>query len=369
VNFGLMPLDLRTLDFPHPYGVVIPQARVEALLEEHARELGAQIRRGHEVVGLRQTGQCVTVTARTAKGDYELEARYLVGCDGGHSTVRKQLGFDQPSIVGRLGDVRLPAEALQLLKRSVPELAGGEFGVVRTKTGNFAIVPLGSGIHRVAGIEWDQPPIDRNAPMSIDELQAAIERVIGIRLTMSDPQWLSRATDSSRLVYRYREGRVLLAGDAAHVHWAYGGMGLQTGIQDAGNLGWKLAAQIRGWAPAELLDSYHAERHPVGERLLMSTRAQQALARPGEHVTALRELFGQLLKQEHTYRYIAEMVTSVEIRYDMDLDDGPRHPLVGRWAPNLALIRGDRGPSNTACGADARGERSPTGPGRKRGAP
>jgi FAD binding domain len=229
----------------------------------------------------------------------------------------------------------------------VPELGEKEFGVVRTKTGNFAIVPLGPGMYRVAAVEWDQQPVDRNETMSLDELRDAIRRVIGIDLAMTDPVWLSRATDSSRLVDRYREGRVLLAGDAAHVHWAYGGMGLQTGIQDAGNLGWKLAAHIRGWASPELLDTYHTERHPVGERLIMSTRAQQALARPGKHVTALRELFGQLLKQEQTYRIIVEMVTSVEIRYDMGSDGGARHPMAGRWAPNLPLIR-ERGKTEVA---------------------
>ena len=341
VNFGMMPLDLRTLDFPHPYGVVIPQARVEELLEEHARELGAEIRRGHEVMGMRQNDQGVTVTARNANGDYEVAARYLVGCDGGHSIVRKESGIDfpgtEPTIVGRFGDVKLASEALQLLKQNVPELGGREFGVARTKTGNFAIVPLGAGIYRIAAMEWDQPPANHNAPMALDELGAAIRRVIGIELPMMDPVWLSRTTDSSRLADRYREGRVLLAGDAAHVHWAYGGMGLQTGIQDAGNLGWKLAAQVHGWAPDDLLDTYHAERHRVGERLLMSTRAQQALARPGEHVTALRELFGQILKHEETFRYIAEMITSVEICYEMG-DSGERHPLVGRWTPNLSLV-------------------------------
>jgi urease gamma subunit len=149
--------------------------------------------------------------------------------------------------------------------------------------------------------------------------------------------WLSLATDSSRLAEQYRKGRVLLAGDAAHVHWAYGGMGLQTGVQDAGNLGWKLAATIQGWAAPELLDTYHNERHAVGERLLMSTRAQEALARPGDHVTALRELMQELLKNEQTFRHVAEMITSVEIRYRMGVSDNEQHAFLGRWAPNLVL--------------------------------
>jgi 2-polyprenyl-6-methoxyphenol hydroxylase-like FAD-dependent oxidoreductase len=341
LNFGMFPLDLRKLDFPHPYGVVIPQARIEALLEQRATELGAEIRRGHEVVALHQNELGVAVEVRTASESYELPARYLAGCDGGHSTVRNQLGVAfpglEPTIIGRMGDVKLPAHALELLKQGVPELGGREFGIARTKTGNFAIVPMGSGVYRVAAVEWDQPSIDHIAPMALDELQAAIRRVIDLDLPMHDPVWLSRPTDSSRLVERYRDGRVFLAGDAAHVHWAYGGKGLQTGIQDAGNLGWKLAAQIRGWAPPDLLDTYHTERHPVGQRLMMLTRAQEALARPGEHVTALRELVGQLLTQEQTSRSVVDAVSDVDICYDMGADPGDRHPLLGRWAPNLAL--------------------------------
>lgn len=341
LNFAMFPLDLRKLDFPHPYGVVVPQARVEALLEERARELGAEIRRGHEVVELRQSEQGVTVTVQTASGRYELPAQYLAGCDGGHSAVRKHLGVAfpglEPTIIGRMGDVKLSAGALESLHQGVPALAGRDFGIARTNTGNFAIVPLGSGVYRIAAIEWDQPSVDHDAPMALDELQAAIRRVINVDLSMRDPVWLSRPTDSSRLAERYREGRVFLAGDAAHVHWAYGGKGLQTGIQDAGNLGWKLAAQVRGFAPPGLLDTYHAERHPVGQRLMVITRAQEALARPGEHVTALRELVGQLLTHEQTYRSIVEEISDVDIRYDMGAGPGHGHPLLGRWAPNLTL--------------------------------
>jgi FAD binding domain len=188
---------------------------------------------------------------------------------------------------------------------------------------------------------------DSNTPfLAKVGLGAAIQRVTGLDLVIGQPHWLSRATDNSRLVERYRDRRILLAGDAAHVHWAYGGMGLQTGLQDAYNLGWKLAAQAQGWAPEGLLDTYHSERHPVGERLPMSTRAQEALARPGNHVTALRQLFGELLKQPETYRYIVEMVTSVEIRYDMG-GGATNHPLVGRFAPDLAL-RGVNGGTRVA---------------------
>ena len=196
---------------------------------------------------------------------------------------------------------------------------------------------MGSEVYRIAAIEWDQAVIDHDSPMTLDELQAAIRRVIKLDLSMKEPVWLSRPTDSSRLVEQYRVGLVFLSGDAAHVHWAYGGKGLQTGIQDGGNLGWKLAAQVHGWASGDLLDTYHAERHPIGQRLMTLTRAQEALARPGEHVTALRELFGRLLMQEQTFRSIVEEITDVDICYEMGADLGDRHPLLGRWAPNLTL--------------------------------
>jgi 2-polyprenyl-6-methoxyphenol hydroxylase-like FAD-dependent oxidoreductase len=346
LNFGVFMLDLRKLDFPHPYGVMIPQARIEALLEVRAKELGAEVRRGHEVVGLTQNAQSVKIDARTDVSNYEMTVQYLVACDGGHSVVRKQLGLAfpglEPRVVGHMGDVKLQADALELLKQRVPQLGGREFGLVRTKTGNFAIVPLGSNMYRVAAIEWDRNMPNHDSPMTLDELQAAIRRVTGIELPIEDPVWLSRPTDSSRLVERYREGRVFLAGDAAHVHWAYGGKGLQTGMQDAGNLGWKLAAQIHGWAPPGLLDTYHAERYPVGLRLMRLIRAQEALARPDEHVTALREVFGRLLKQESVLRAIAEEITDVDIFYEMGTESTSRHPLVGRWAPNLTLYIGHR---------------------------
>jgi 2-polyprenyl-6-methoxyphenol hydroxylase-like FAD-dependent oxidoreductase len=341
LNFGMFMLDLRKLDFPHPYGAVIPQARIEALLESRAGELGVEIRRGHEVVGVSQDEQSVRVSVQAGSGHYELAARYAVACDGGHSLVRKQLGVAfpglEPTVVGHMGDVRLHAHVLERLKDGVPELGGREFGLARTKTGNFAIVPLGSNTYRIAAIEWDCDLSHQDGPMTVADLQAAIRRVVGIDLPIQDPLWLSRPTDSSRLAERYRVGRVFLAGDAAHIHWAYGGKGLQTGMQDAGNLGWKLAARIHGWAPPGLLDTYHAERYPIGQRLMTLSRAQEALARPGEHVSALREVFGRALAQEPVFRAIAEEITDVDICYDTGAQSSRRHPLLGKWAPNLAL--------------------------------
>ncbi len=346
LNFGLFPLDVSKLDFPHPYAVLIPQAQVEMLLEARAKELGVEIRRGHELVELSQDAQSVRISVLTDSGDYPMAVQYLVGCDGGHSLVRKQSGIAfpglEPTVVGHMGDVKLEAAALELLKQNVPELGGREFGIARTKTGNFAIVPMGSGVYRVAAIEWDRDAATRDVRMALDDLQAAIQRVIGIDLPIRDPLWLSRPTDSSRLAERYREGRIFLAGDAAHVHWAYGGKGLQTGIQDAGNLGWKLAAQVQGWAPPDLLDTYHSERHPIGQRLMTLSRAQEALARPGEHVSALRELFGRFLTQEPVLRAIVEELSDVDIRYDMGVESGNGQQLLGAWAPDLTLHTSNR---------------------------
>jgi 2-polyprenyl-6-methoxyphenol hydroxylase-like FAD-dependent oxidoreductase len=209
LNFAMFPVDLRKIEFPHPYAVVILQARVEALLEEHAKELGAEIRRGHELVSLQQNGQCVKAEVRTQSGNYDLLAQYLVACDGGHSVVRKQSGIAfpglDPMVVGRFGDVKVEASALERLKQGVPELGGREFGIARTDTGNFAIVPVESNVYRLAAIEWDQA-VDHDTAMSLDELQTAIHRVIHLDLPIGQLVWLSRATDTSRLAERYRDG-------------------------------------------------------------------------------------------------------------------------------------------------------------------
>jgi 2-polyprenyl-6-methoxyphenol hydroxylase-like FAD-dependent oxidoreductase len=341
-NFAMFQLDLHRVPFDHPYGMVVPQADIEEVLDARARELGAEIRRGHEVTDLHQEDGLVRVAIVGPSGPYEERSRYLVGCDGAHSVVRKRAGIgfpgSGPTVVARFADVTLGAEASPLLKRSVPELHQRDFGVARTDHGNFAIVQFTPGTTRVAVVEWDQPEADHDAPMTLDELQQGLRRVIGTELPMSEPRWMTRATDNSRQAERYRDRGVLLAGDAAHVHFAYGGMGLQTGVQDAGNLGWKLAAELRGGAPPGLLDTYDAERQPVGKRVLMATRAATALARPGAHVTALRELVSELLEQPHVYRTIVEMITSVDVHYEMDPAEAHRHPLLGHWAPDLRLV-------------------------------
>jgi 2-polyprenyl-6-methoxyphenol hydroxylase-like FAD-dependent oxidoreductase len=206
-NFAMFQLNLHAIPFGHPYGVVIPQSDVEQVLEARARELGAEILRGHEMTGVHQEEDLVRVGIVGPNGAYEECCHYLVGCDGGHSAVRTLSGISfpglAPTIVARFADVTIGEEAKPLLKHAVPELHNQTFGIARTETGNFAIVPLGSGITRVAAVEWDQAQVDRDVPMTLDELQQALLRVIGTELPMSEPRWMTRATDTSRQAERY----------------------------------------------------------------------------------------------------------------------------------------------------------------------
>ena len=337
-HLGGIPLDVSGLidaappgHFPPP--VPAQQAQVEQVLEERARELGADVRRGHELVGLAQDQETVTVEVRGPQGAYRLRARYLVGCDGAHSLVRKQAGIGfpgtAPTQVLWLGDVTITG----------PERDRVPLGMLRTPAGGFTAVPLGGDMVRIVVSEWGQPPgrVNRDVPPTIEELRAAARRVAGVDLAMRQPRWLSRFTDAARQADRYRAGRVLVAGDAAHIQLPAGGPGMSTALQDVVNLGWKLAAQVEGWAPPGLLDTYHAERHPAGERMLSFVRAQGVLLSPGEHVTALRELMGELLTHQQTLRYVVDRLLGLDIRYDLDADGAPAHPLVGGWAPDLPL--------------------------------
>jgi 2-polyprenyl-6-methoxyphenol hydroxylase-like FAD-dependent oxidoreductase len=341
-HLGGIPLDVSRLIDSAPAGQFPPpvpalQAQVEQVLEERALELGADVRRGHELVGLTQDKETVTAEVAGPDGSYRLRARYLVGCDGAHSLVRKQAGIGfpgtAPTQVLRLGDVTL----------SGPERDRVPVGILRTSTGLLSAGPLGEDVVRIVVSEWGQLPeyVDGDVRPTIEELRAAVRRVAGIDLAMSQPRWLSRFTDAARQAERYRAGRVLVAGDAAHIQLPAGGPGMSTALQDVVNLGWKLAAQVKGWAPPGLLDTYHAERHPVGERMLSFTRAQGLLLSPGEHVTALRELVSELVDYQPALRYVVDRLLSLDIRYEMAGDGPPAHPLVGGWAPDLPLRTGN----------------------------
>ena len=324
-HFGLIPLDLDKAGDIGLRGLWIQQAATEQILNDYARELGVQIRRGHQLTALRQDADGVSVQVTGPHGDHELRARYVVGCDGGASVVRHQAGIDFPGLAPafllRLGDVTLEAG-----------LTPADLPGVRVR-----LVPLGSGYYRVITTEPYPPGLDRDAPMTLDELRASIRRVNGRDLPIGGARWVSRFTDASRQAAQYRAGRVLLAGDAAHIHLPAGGPGLNTGLLDAVNLGWKLAAEVNGWAPPGLLDSYHTERHAEGERVLLHTRAQGALIGSGAdgRLAALREILGQLLSYQQPLRHLLSLMYALDTRYDTGAA-GP-HPLAGRWAPNLPL--------------------------------
>jgi 2-polyprenyl-6-methoxyphenol hydroxylase-like FAD-dependent oxidoreductase len=324
-HFALIPLDLTKAGDLGLRGVLIQQAATEEILNSRAQELGVQIRRGCELTALTQDADGVRVQFTGPDGDGTLHARYLVGCDGGGSTVRQQASIDFPGLppasLLRLGDVTLEPG---VTPADLPDL-------------RVPVIPLGGGFYRVITTEPFSAETDRRSPMTLEELRASIRRVNGRDLPITGTRWVSRFTDASRQAASYRAGRVLVAGDAAHIHLPAGGPGLNTGLQDAVNLGWKLAAQIHGWAPPGLLDSYHRERHPEGERVLLHTRAQGALilASSDGRTAALRELVAQLLQYQQPLRHLISLMYGLDTRYDTGTADP--HPLAGRWAPNLAL--------------------------------
>jgi 2-polyprenyl-6-methoxyphenol hydroxylase-like FAD-dependent oxidoreductase len=315
------------LDTAHPYVLGIPQTITDRLLAEHAAELGAEIRRGCELVGLSQDDD--GVTAELADGT-QLRSRYLAGCDGGRSMVRKLLGVGFPGEPSRVDtllgemEVDVPQETLDAVVAEV-----------RTTQLRFGAMPLGDGLYRV-GVPAAGVADDRTAPPTLEDIRQQLLAVAGTDFGVHSPRWLSRFGDATRLAERYRTGRVLLAGDAAHIHPPVGGQGLNLGIQDAFNLGWKLAAEINGWAPEDLLDSYHTERYPVAADVLDNTRAQMELMSTEPGPQAVRRLLTQLMDFEDVTRYLTEKVTAIGIRYDF----GEGHELLGRRLRDVGLKRG-----------------------------
>ncbi len=315
------------LDTAHAYILGIPQPVTDRLLAERAAELGAEIRRGREVTGVEQDESGVSV--ELADGTV-LRSRWMVGCDGGRSLVRRLLGIDFPGDPATtewlLGEVQvtMPADALAELAEKV-----------RATHRGFGIGPAADGLYR-AVVPAATVAEDRSVPPTLDEFRAQLRVFAGTDFGVHSPRSLTRFTDATRLAERYRVGRVLLAGDAAHVHPPLGGQGLNLGIQDAFNLGWKLAAEVDGWAPDGLLDTYFTERHPVAEDVLTITRAQSELLSPEPGPQAVRRLLTELMDFEDVSRFLAEKVTSIGIRYDFG--DGPA--LLGRRLRDIPLSRG-----------------------------
>jgi 2-polyprenyl-6-methoxyphenol hydroxylase-like FAD-dependent oxidoreductase len=315
------------LDTAHPYILGIPQTTTERLLTEHATELGVEIRRGCELVGLSQDDHGVTV--ELADGT-QLRSRYLVGCDGGRSRVRKLLGVGFPGEPARvewlLGEVELTAP---------PEELAAVVAEVRKTHKGFGAGPLGDGVYRVV-VPAEAVAEDRTVPPTLEEVQQQLRVFAGTDFGVHSPRSLSRFGDATRLAESYRVGRVLLAGDAAHIHPPLGGQGLNLGIQDAFNLGWKLAAEVNGWAPEGLLDSYHTERHPVAADVLDNTRALVELTSLEPGAQAVRRLVSELMDFEEVNRYLIEKITAIGVRYDF----GEGHELLGRRLRDVELKRG-----------------------------
>ncbi|QNG17709.1 rifampin monooxygenase [Rhodococcus triatomae] len=319
------------LDTSYPYVLGIPQTTTDRLLLEHATALGAEIRWSSELVGLSRDDDGVTAEV-SGPGSLrrQVRARYLVGCDGGRSTVRKLLGVGFPGEPSRtetlLGEMELAAD---------PETIGAVVSEVRRTQLRFGATPLGEGVYRVV-VPAEGVAGDRTVRPTLDEVRQQMRVVAGTDFGAHSPRWLSRFGDATRQAERYRVGRVLLAGDAAHIHPPTGGQGLNLGIQDAFNLGWKLAAVVGGWAPSGLLDSYHTERHPVASDVLDNTRAQMQLMSLDPGAQAVRRLVSELMDFEDVNRHLIEKITATAIRYDF----GEGHPLLGRRLRDVDLGRG-----------------------------
>jgi 2-polyprenyl-6-methoxyphenol hydroxylase-like FAD-dependent oxidoreductase len=332
MGFGMLRMDATlTADMASRQ---VPQWHIEERLEARARAQGAVIRRGTEVVGVSQDTHGVRVDAVSANGRERFAAAFAVGCDGAHSIVRKSAGIGfsgrPPTVYGINGEVVLAGD-------DVPRTAGATL----YPAGMLGIFPLGGDLFRVTCHLYGVDPPGRDTPVTVDDMRSAVRRVSGIDLDIRDVQWISRFGNANRLADRYRAGRVLVAGDAAHVHYTAGAQGMNTGIQDAVNLGWKLAAEVQGRAPEGLLDGYETERRPIGARVCRNTLAQTALMYPLEEVSGLRAVVAELLRLPEASHHIATMLTGLDIRYPA----AGTHPLAGRRVPHVELMT-RHGPSS-----------------------
>ncbi|WP_018546248.1 FAD-dependent oxidoreductase [Streptomyces sp. LaPpAH-108] len=333
-----VPLDCTPWNTRHPYPVAISQGEIEGVLEERATAAGARVLRGTAVTGVEQDddGVLVTTDGGTDADAARVRARYLVACDGGHSTVRKLLGVPFPGRPGThqavLADIHLSA-----VSALVPRQLGHMSTLTRQGGGYWAMLaPLGGDRYRITFGRAGEADTSRDTPVGPEEITTALRAVYGPETTLGAVDNASRFTDATRQVENYRVGRVLFAGDAAHIHPPLGGQGLNLGMQDAFNLGWKLAAVLQDRAPSDLLDSYHAERHPVGAQVLHHTSAQRVLAdpNPGEDVAALRDIVTDLLRLPDTNRHVAGLMSGLSLRYDLPGD----HPLTGGRVPDADLV-------------------------------
>lgn len=335
VGYSLISMDISDFPTRHNYVLALWQSHIERILLDRISELGVPILRNRAVTRFTSSDSHIDVELSNGSS---LRAQYLVGCDGGRSLVRKTAGIEFPGL----------AASTSWLLAELEMDDQPEFGIRRDSVGQHAIgrrLP-GEPVRLVLTERSAEHPSDP----TIDELRAALVGVYGKDFGIQTANWISRFTDTARQAAAYREGRVLLAGDAAHIHPPQGGQGLNVGIQDAVNLGWKLAQVVHGTSPDSLLETYHSERHPVGAKVLDNTMAQVALSRPGERHQALRNAMTELLAMDEPRGRLAAMIAGLDVRYDL----GDGHPLIGRRMPDLDLQTADGGTRASALLHDAR---------------
>jgi len=334
-GFAMNRLDISDLPTRHGYGLALWQEGIERILAEWVDELAVPIHRGLEVTGLAQDDTGVDVVLSDGRS---LRARYLVGCDGGRSLVRTQAGIEF-----RGWD---PSTSYLIAEGSMTEEP--PWGVHRDEHGIHGLGKLDDGA-RVRMLS-SEPEVRHGDEPTLEELRAALVAVHGSDFGLHDVTYASRFTNTTRQAASYRDRRVLLAGDAAHVHSPAGGQGLNLGVQDAVNLGWKLAQVVEGTSPESLLDTYHAERHPIGARVLRLTMAQTLLERGDERTNALRETLAELLAMDEPRTRYGAIMSGLDVHYDL----GPGHPLLGRRMPDLELSSRPSGSGMVAEGGPRR---------------
>ena len=332
-GFAGTPLDISDFPTRHPYGLGLWQNHIERILAGWVEELEVPIYREREVTGFAQHDRGVDVELSDGTS---LRAEYLAGCDGGRSLVRKAAGIEFPG-----WDATTSSLIAQVEMAEEPEL-----GIHRDARGTHALGKVdyeirdGEVVYQKGGrvgVMLTEEQVGTTADPTLDDLRERLIAVYGTDYGIHSPTWISRFTDMTRQAAAYRDGRVLLAGDAAHVHSPVGGQGLNTGVQDAVNLGWKLAQVIHQTAPESLLDTYHAERHPVAARVLRDTMAQTALMRTDDRIEVLRDTVSELLSMDEPRKRFAARMSGLDIHYDL----GEGHPLLGRRMPDLDLVTAD----------------------------
>jgi 2-polyprenyl-6-methoxyphenol hydroxylase-like FAD-dependent oxidoreductase len=335
-GFAWNRLDISDFPTRHNYGLGLWQNHIERILANWVDELAVPIYRGREVTGFAQDETGVDVALSDGQS---LRAKYLVGCDGGRSLIRKAAGIDFPGWDPTTSSLLAEVETAEKPPLGIHRNAFGfhSFGKVEYEIRNGEVIYKDVGPVRVGVTEEH---VGSTAEPTLRDLSQALIAVCGTDYGIHSPTWISRFTDMTRQAASYRKGRILLAGDAAHVHSPVGGQGLNTGVQDAVNLGWKLAQVVKQTSPESLLDTYHAERHPVAARVLRNTMAQTALLRGSDdRIQALRDTVAELLKMDEPRKRFAAMMTGLDIQYDFgQYNRGEAHPLLGRRIPDLDLV-------------------------------